>query len=80
MSLEDRKGKFKIHEDVVFSNDPMIDHFFRQVRIYDAHVKDDVVHYKGASMVFEEIPAGQAEPSYDLYVDDGILHAERNDF
>lgn len=80
MSIQDRRGKFKIHEDVVFSNDPIVDNFFRQIRIYDAARKDSVVHYKGVSLVFDEIQADEGEPSYDLYVEGGVLHAERNDF
>lgn len=80
MAIQDRRGRFKIHEDVVMSDDPMMDHFFRSVRIYNARVKDDVIHYKGVSTVFDEIPAGDPEPSYDLYVEGGKLYAERNDF
>lgn len=80
MSLEQRKGKFKMHTDVVFSNDPMVDAFFRQIRVYDASRKEDIVHYKGVSVVFEEILDGEPEPSYDLYVESGMLYAERNDF
>ena len=80
MSLQQRRGKFKIHVDAVFSNDPLIDNFFRQVRIYDAARKEDIVHYKAVSPVFDEILDDEAEPSYDLYVEGGILHADRNDF
>jgi len=80
MSLTQRRGKFKVHQDVVFSNDPIVDNFFRHVRIYDAARKDDVIQYKGVSSVFDEILDDEAEPSYDLYVEGGILHAERNDF
>jgi len=69
-----------MHEDVVFSNDPIVDAFFRQVRIYSADKKDDVVYYKGVSIVFEEILDDEVEPSYDLYVESGMLYAERNDF
>jgi hypothetical protein len=80
MSLVERRGKFKMHEDVVFSNDPIVDNFFRQIRVYDAARKDSVVHYKGVSLVFDEIDDEEVEPSYDLYVEEGILYAERNDF
>jgi len=80
VSLRQRRGKFKLHEDTVFSNDPIVDNFFRQVRIYDAAHKDSVVHYKGVSMVFDQIGDDEGEPSYDLYVEGGILHAERNEF
>lgn len=69
-----------MHSDVVFSNDPMVDAFFRQIRIYAADKKEDVVHYKGVSLVFEEILDDEVEPSYDLYVESGMLYAERNDF
>ena len=69
-----------MHADVVFSNDPMVDAFFRQIRIYDANKKDDTIHYKGVSVVFEELLDGESEPSYDLYVESGMLYAERNDF
>ena len=80
MSFQQRRGKFKMHSDVVFSNDPMVDAFFRQVRIYDANKKDDLVQYKGVSVVFDEILDDEPEPSYDLYVEAGMLYAERNDF
>jgi len=69
-----------MHSDVVFSNDPMVDAFFRQIRVYDATKKEDIVHYKGVSVVFEEILDDEPEPSYDLYVESGMLYAERNDF
>ena len=80
MSFTQRRGKFKIHEDVVFSNDPIVDSSFRQIRIYDAARKDSVVNYKGVSAVFDEILDEESEPSYDLYVEGGTLYAERSDF
>lgn len=80
MAITDRRGKFRINKDVIFSDDPMVDQFFRQVRIYSAREKDDVVYYKGVSVVFDEIGPNEQEPSYDLYVEGGSLYAERNDF
>jgi len=69
-----------MHADTVFSTDPLVDNFFRQLRIYDAARKEDIVHYKAVSPVFDEILDAEVEPSYDLYVEGGKLHADRNDF
>jgi len=80
MNLEQRKGQFRMHEDTVFSDDPAVDFFFRQVRVYQAELKTDVVYYKGVSMVFDELSPTEAVPTYDLYLEDGVLIAERNDF
>lgn len=80
MSLEQRRGQFKLHIDVVFSNDPAVETFFRQVRVYSAKKRRDVVHYRATSMVFDEIESHALEPVYDLYMEDGVLHAERSEF
>lgn len=80
MAISDRRGKFKMTEDVAFSNDPVVSEFFSQVRIYDACRKDGTVTYRALSTVFDEVGSMEQEPTYDLYVENGKLYAERNDY
>ncbi len=80
MDIEHRRGRFRVDKDVAFSNDPVVDIFFRQVRVYRADTKGEIIHYRGVSTLFDVVDPGTAEPSYDLYVQNGSLHAERIDF
>jgi hypothetical protein len=72
-----RRGRFKLHPDAVFCNDPVMDVFFRNVRIYAAKKSGDLIAYKAMSPMFDEISEDEREPLYEIYLEGGKVFAER---